>query len=88
MEKRITGRQGDRFTKESDKEIKDRLIKLCAPGNYDLSNPPMRAQVAVLELARYILGEDWYSEMPVSIEQLNTEIVYLIEARLNGRRIK
>ena len=37
--------------------------------------PPLNAQMAINFLKDYLLGEDWYSLMPMSTEQINTEIV-------------
>ncbi len=67
--------------KETNKEIAERLIKLTDGKDYGIFAPPMKAQVAVDELCRYFLGEDWYSVNPISNEQINTEIVYEIECR-------
>ena len=41
-------------------------------------SPPMDSQLAVDFLQRYLLGEDWYSMVPQSQDQINTEIVYYI----------
>lgn len=65
--------------RETDAEIQERLLKLCKKGDYGLCTPPMDAQVAVNELCRYFLGDDWYSVMSMHPEQVNTEIVYEIE---------
>jgi len=46
----------------------------------------MKAQVALDELCRYFLGEDWYTTMPESQEQVNTEIVYEIERKYKGNK--
>ena len=67
--------------KETNKEIGERLFKLTNGKDYGMCPPPMNAQVAVNELCRYFLGEDWYSLMPVCNEQINTEIVYEIERK-------
>lgn len=66
------------------KKIKERLLKLTDNKDYGICSPPMKAQIALNELGRYFLGEDWYTVMPVSQEQVNTEIVYLIEMRYKG----
>lgn len=72
--------------KETDEEIRNRILKLCKDDDYGLCAPPMDAQIAVNELARYILGEDWYTVMPYhSRDQINTEIVYAIESKLKNK---
>lgn len=66
----------------------DHIMSLTNRKDYGLCSPPMKAQVAVNELCRYFLGEDWYSTMPQNSEQVNTEIVYAIESQYKGCRIK
>lgn len=68
--------------KETNQEIAKRLLKLTDGKDYGIFAPPMKAQVAIDELCRYFLGEDWYSVNPISTEQINTEIVYEIECKL------
>ena len=65
--------------KETDKEIADRLFNLTDKKDYGLCSPSMDAQTALNELSRYFLGEDWYSALSQTTEQVNTEIVYEIE---------
>lgn len=65
--------------KETNEEIAERISKLAKPGDYGIFPPPMEAQVAVNELCRFFLGENWYSINPLCNEQINTEIVYEIE---------
>lgn len=72
--------------KETNKEIGERLFKLTDQKDYGIFAPPMKAQIAVDELCRYLLGDDWYSLNPISVEQLNTEIVYEIECRYKKHR--
>lgn len=67
--------------KETSTEIADRIIKLTDGKDYGIFPPPMKAQVAVDELCRYLLGDDWYSVNPLCSEQINTEIVYAIECK-------
>lgn len=67
--------------KETSTEIADRIIKLTDGKDYGIFPPPMNAQVAVDELCRYLLGDDWYSVNPLCSEQINTEIVYEIECK-------
>ena len=71
-----------------DKILTDRLLKLTDDKDYGLCSPPMNAQVALDELCRYFLGEDWYTTMPESQEQVNTEKVYEIEKRYRGYKKK
>ena len=73
--------------KESNKEIAERLIKLTDGKNYGIFPPPMKAQVAVNELCRYFLGDDWYTVIN-SNEQANTEIIYEIECKLKKYKAK
>lgn len=77
-----------RMRKETEKETIRRLLKLTNGKEYGIFAPPMDAQVALNELCRHLLGEDWYSVNPVSQEQINTEIVYEIERRYKVRRVR
>lgn len=73
--------------KETYKDVADRVLKLAEPGDYFPFSSPMNAQTALDELCRFFLGDDWYSNNPISQEQINTEIVYEIECKyLNKRR--
>ena len=74
------------FNKETDKERYERLYKLTDMKDYGLCPPAMNAQVALSELCRYFLGDDWYSLMCGSQEQINTEIVFEIEKKYKGVR--
>ena len=60
--------------KETSKERRERLLKLCEDGGMD-------AQVAIHELCRYLLGEDWYIADPVNNVQANAIIVDEIESK-------
>ena len=71
---------------ETDEEMKARILSLCKDGDYGLCPPAMDAQVALNELKRYLLGDDWYVVLPVNAEQCNTEIVYEIERRYKKYR--
>lgn len=66
--------------KETDKEIKERILKLAEPGDYGIFPPPMDSQVALNELCRFFLGDDWCT-ITMSNKQVNTEIVYEIESK-------
>ena len=82
--KRGFPRRNKMFKRE--KVNKEHILSLTDGKDYGLCSPPMEAQVAVNELCRYFLGEDWYSVMPQSGEQVNTEIVYAIECNYKGKR--
>ena len=73
------------FNKETDKERYERLYKLTDMKDYGLCLPAMKAQVALSELCRYFLGDDWYTVCG-SREQINTEIVFEIEKKYKGVR--
>lgn len=68
-------------SRESDEERVKRLRALCKDVDCGFFNPPMDAQVALIEICNYLLGENWYVVDPVSQEQVNTQIVYEIEKR-------
>jgi hypothetical protein len=70
--------------KETNQEIIDRVLSLAEDVDCGLMPPPMDAQVALNELRRYILGEDWYVVNPISGKQCNTEIVAAIELKLKN----
>lgn len=78
-----------RNKKETNEEIAERILKLAKPGDYGIFPPPMEAQVAVNELCRFFLGEDYWTIVNTN-EQANTEIVYEIECnykrKVNRRR--
>lgn len=73
--------------KETEKETARRLFKLTNRKDYGIFAAPMEAQTAVIELAHHLLGEDWASPNPISIEQINTEIVFAIERKYNVKRV-
>lgn len=66
---------------------KEHLLSLTDGEDYGMFNPPMEAQVALDELRRYFLGDDWYVVDPVSTKQVNTQIVYEIESKYKGCKI-
>lgn len=47
--------------------------------------PPLDAQQAIYFLKDYLLGENWYSVMPMNTKQINTEIVGLILKKYSKR---
>lgn len=58
---------------------KERILSLTDGKDYGIFAPPMDAQVALNELCRFFLGEDWYTTGSISNAQVNAEIVYEIE---------
>ena len=46
--------------------------------DYGLCPPPTNAQDGLNILIDHFLGEDWYSTMPMSQEQVNSEAIYEI----------
>lgn len=61
--------------------------------SYGLCAPPTEAQLGLSILIDHLLGEDWYTVMPVCQEQINTEAIYQIlkrfpEKKSLKRRIK
>lgn len=77
-----------RYRKETEKETLKRILELTDGGDYGIFAPPMDPQVALNELAKHLLGDDWYAVNPISQKQINTEIVYEIERKYNVRRVK
>lgn len=82
-----------RKNKETDQEIRERLLQICDLGvlnfethEYDLHPPTMTAQAALHELCRYLLGDNFYIESPMNQEQANLEIVYEIERKYKKKR--
>lgn len=82
-----------RKSKETDQEIRERLLQICDLGvlnlekhEYDLHPPTMTAQAALHELCRFFLGDNFYIESPVNQEQANLEIVYEIERKYKKKR--
>ena len=67
-------------------EALNRILELTEDVDCGIFSPPMNAQVALTELQRYFLGEDWYVVAPLSQEQINTEVVYEIETRYKGHK--
>lgn len=74
--------------RETNEELVARILDLTEPGDYGIFSPPMDAQVALNELCRYFLGDDWYSVGNITTSQVNTEIVYEIERQYKGKKQK
>lgn len=75
-----------REIRETDEEIRKRVLRLTKDKDCGILPPPMNAQVAINELCTHLLGEDWHIVNPVNGEQANTEIVYAIERKY--KRVK
>lgn len=71
----------NKLKKEKDEEIRERVLSLTKEGNYGMISPPMDAQVALNEICKHLLGEDWHVTTPMNTEQINTNIVYEIERK-------
>ena len=68
---------------------KKHILSICEDVDCGILAPPMKAQVAVHELCRYFLGDDWYdSSGATHPEQVNTAIVCAIEKQYKGCKIK
>ena len=82
----MMNKKGKRFKnkKENDKDIAKRILSLAESGDYGIFPPPMKAQVAVNELCRFFLGEDYWTTVN-SNEQANTEIVFEIECKYKNK---
>lgn len=72
--------------KETDAEMRNRVLGLAKPIDCGILPPPMDAQVAMNELTKHLLGDDFYIVNPVNAEQANTEIVYKIERMYKNQR--
>lgn len=65
----------------------DYIQSICEPGAY-YDTLSMKPQIAVHELCRYFLGDDWYDESGVTnTEQVNTNIVAAIEQEYKGAKL-
>lgn len=64
------------------------IISICETDNHGYSIPFIKAQVAVHELCRYFLGDDWYDDSGAThVEQVNTNIVAAIERNYKGVKL-
>lgn len=52
--------------------------------DYGIFPAPMNAQVALNELCKYLLGDDWVCVNSISAEQVNAEIVHEIKNKFKG----
>lgn len=64
---------------EADKFLDNLLEK--DDNDYGLCTPPIKADEGLDVLIAHFLGEDWYSTMPMSQEQVYTEAIYKILER-------
>lgn len=76
------------FDKETPQETEKRLLKLTNIKNDPNVAPYIEPQVALNELCRFFLGEDWYVTDPLSTKQVNYWIVYDIERKFKNKCIK
>ena len=76
------------FNKETPQETEKRLLKLTNIKNDPDVAPYIEPQVALDELCRFFLGEDWYVTDPLSTKQVNYWIVYDIERKFKNKCIK
>lgn len=76
------------FNKETPQETEKRLLKLTNIKNDPDVAPYIEPQVALDELCRFFLGEDWYVTDPLSTKQVNYWIVYDIERKFENKCIK
>ena len=65
-------------------EIRKHILSLTDVKDYGICNPPMKPEVALDELFRYFLGEDYYCVLPQSYEQCITDLVYQVESNYKG----
>ena len=71
--------------KETNKEIYDRIYNLCNNKDKPKQIPKMDAQVAINEICKHLLGEDWYVVDPLCNSQVNPIIVEEIERKYRKR---
>lgn len=76
------------FNKETPQETEKRLLKLTNIKNDPDVAPYIEPQVALNELCRFFLGENWYVTDPLSTKQVNYWIVYDIERKFKNKCIK
>lgn len=76
------------FNRETPQETEKRLLKLTNIKNDPDVAPYIEPQVALNELCRFFLSEDWYVTDPLSTKQVNYWIVYDIERKFKNKCIK
>ena len=76
------------FNRETLQETEKRLLKLTNIKNDPDVAPYIEPQVALDELCRFFLGEDWCVTDPLSTKQVNYWIVYDIERKFKNKCIK
>lgn len=76
-----------KYIKETPEQTQERVLSLCYDKDKDFGiiAPPMDAQVALNEIARHLLGSDYYTINSTNA-QGNTEIVYDIERKYKRLR--
>lgn len=70
--------------KDKDRIITNHLISICGYVKDGVFIPPMDYKTAFNELCRHFLGENWFTENPISNQQAITQMVYEIEMRYKG----
>jgi hypothetical protein len=68
----------------SEQFIKD--LEECSEKYYGLCPPPLQAQKGLSILINHLLGEDWYVDISMGQEQVNTMAVYHILEKYSKRR--
>lgn len=65
---------------------KNHILSLCENGDYGIFNPPMKAQIALYELCRYFLGDEFVPQGECDHVQpwINSTIVYMVESSVRG----
>lgn len=69
-----------KYIKETSIDVQERVLNLAEDTDCGIFSPPMDAQTALNELARHLLGSDYYTNNMTTL-QANTEIVYDIERK-------
>jgi hypothetical protein len=59
------------------KDFQD-LVYENADRDYGMCPPPIDAQTGLNILINHFLGEDWYTTMPMGVQQVNAEAIYAI----------
>lgn len=73
---------------ETKDQVSERLLKLCEEGDYGICPPPMKADVAIMELCNFFLGQDWYSSFSEANKPSISEIVHEIEKKHTLKLLK
>jgi hypothetical protein len=74
---RDTSQSPRRHKYSAAEEFKQNILEK-SDKEYGLCPPPIEAQEGLNVLIEHFLGKDWYTVMPVSQKQVNTEAIYQI----------